>query len=114
MPSAGDFRTTGSGSAAVWAITQAGQSWSVSTGADWDFWAMSWAISEPTAELAPCMSSAGMAQSTIDRSPGREDAAAIAPGIKAWEISAITASARAMCLAAYPHMLGSLSGLGDG
>jgi hypothetical protein len=55
-----------------------------------------------------------MAQSTEGSSPGREDAAAIAPGIKAWEISAITASARAMCLAAYPHMPGSLSGFTAG
>ena len=43
-----------------------------------------------------------------------EDAAAIAPGIKAWEISAITASARAMCLAAYPHMPGRISGFTAG
>ncbi len=106
--------TTGSGSVAVWAITQAGQSWSVSVGAEFDFWAMSSASSAPTAECAECMSSAGMAQSTKGSSPGREDAAAIAPGIKAWEISAITASARAMCLAAYPHMPGRISGLAGG
>ncbi len=104
----GDLRTTGSGSVAVWAITQAGQSWSMSDGTGEDLLWMNAARSAPTTGLAPCISEPGMAQRTAAGPSVCVDAAAITPGIAACEMSASTARARARKRTEIPHMENSI------
>ena len=105
----GAFTLTGSGSVAAKASRQAGQSWPLSVGAGFDFLAINCASSAPTwRPAAACTPSPGRAHRTAGISPGRADAAAIIPGIRAWEISAITARARARRVERCCHMGASI------